>query len=203
MGKMNGTTGILALASVCVTTILAFAVSPDIGIFSGHADVGSVRRAGSVEFDSTKGAYLVSGGGENMWFASDAFHYVWKRASGDVTLAAEIHWIGTGGNPHRKACLVIRQTLDPDSSYADAVLHGDGLTSLQYREAPGDPTREIQSNVKAPGKLRIEKIGDYVSMSVATAGEGLRPAGGTFRIKFKEPFYIGLAVCAHDRCRVQ
>jgi hypothetical protein len=199
MGKMNGTTCILALASLCVTTILVFAVPPDIGVFSDHADIGSVRKPGSVEFDSAKSAYLISGGGENMWFASDAFHYVWKRMSGDLTLAADVRWIGTGGNPHRKACLVIRQTLDPDSPYADAVLHGDGLTSLQYREAPGGPTREIQSNLKAPGRLRIEKRGDYVSMSVAAAGEGLRPAGGTFRIQFKEPFYIGLAVCAHDR----
>jgi hypothetical protein len=196
---MNGTSGILALASLCVTTILVFAIPPDIGVFSSHADVGDVRKPGAAEFDAAKGSYLISGGGENMWFARDAFHYLWKRASGDLSLAAEIRWIGSGGNPHRKACLLIRQTLDPDSPYADAVLHGDGLTSLQYRDAPGAPTREIQSNVKAPGKLRIEKRGEYVSMSVAAAGEGLKPAGGTFRIQFKEPFYIGLAVCAHDR----
>lgn len=199
MQRMNGTSGILALASLCVTTILVFAIPPDIGVFSSHADVGDVRKPGAAEFDAAKGSYLISGGGENMWFARDAFHYLWKRASGDLSLAAEIRWIGSGGNPHRKACLLIRQTLDPDSPYADAVLHGDGLTSLQYRDAPGAPTREIQSNVKAPGKLRIEKRGEYVSMSVAAAGEGLKPAGGTFRIQFKEPFYIGLAVCAHDR----
>ena len=196
---MNGTTGVLSLACLCVTSILAFAAIPDVGVFSDHADVGEVRKPGSVEFDADKGAYTVSGGGENMWFARDAFHYVWKQASGDLTLAADVRWIGSGGNPHRKACLIIRQTLDPDSPYADAALHGDGLTSLQYRDAQGGPTREIQSNVRAPGKLRIEKRGDYVTMSVAAAGEGLRPAGGTFRIRFKEPFYIGLAVCAHDK----
>ena len=35
-------------------------------------------------------------------------------------------------------------------------------------------------------------------MSIAREGEELGPAGGSFRIKFKEPFYVGLAVCAHD-----
>ncbi len=199
MRTMSGTISILTFLSLWIGVILVFGAPANLGVFSDQADIGSVRKAGSAEFDSAKGAYLVAGGGENMWFANDAFHYVWKRMSGDVTLAADIRWLGTGGNPHRKACLLIRQTLDPDSPIADAVLHGDGLTSLQYRESPGGPTREIQSNIAAPRRLRLEKRGDYVSMSVAAENEGLRPAGGTFRIQFKEPFYIGLAVCAHDK----
>jgi dipeptidyl aminopeptidase/acylaminoacyl peptidase len=133
-----------------------------------------------------------------MWFTNDAFHFVWKEVSGDMTLAADIAFLGTGGNAHRKACLIIRQSLDADSAYADAALHGDGLTSLQYREDKGARTYEIQSNVSAPKRLRIEKRGKYVSMSLAREGEELHPAGGSFRVAFVEPFYIGLAVCAHD-----
>jgi dipeptidyl aminopeptidase/acylaminoacyl peptidase len=133
-----------------------------------------------------------------MWETTDAFHYVYKRVSGDLSLAADISILGTGGNAHRKGVLVIRQTLDADSPYADAALHGDGLTSLQYREVKGGPTREIQSNVKGPSRLQIEKRGDYVWMSIAKAGEPLQSAGGSFRIKLNSPFYIGLGVCAHD-----
>jgi len=133
-----------------------------------------------------------------MWFASDAFHFVWKRMSGDISLAADIRWVGSGGNAHRKACLLIRQSLDPDAPYADAVVHGDGLTSLQYREVRGGPTREIQSNVSAPSRVRIEREGDYVSMSVGRKGEALRAAGGSFRLILREPFFVGLGVCAHD-----
>jgi Tol biopolymer transport system component len=92
----------------------------------------------------------------------------------------------------------VRQSLDPDSAYADAALHGDGLTSLQYRESKGTRTYEIQSNVSAPKRLRIEKRGKYVSMSIAREGEALHPAGGTFRLNFEEPFYVGIGVCAHD-----
>jgi Tol biopolymer transport system component len=118
--------------------------------------------------------------------------------SGDVSLAADIEWLGTGGNPHRKACLLIRQSLNPDAPYADAVLHGNGLTSLQYREDRGGPTREIQSNISAPGRLRIEKVGDYVSMSIANEGESFHPSGGSFRLRLTDPFFVGLGVCAHD-----
>ncbi len=145
-----------------------------------------------------KKTYLISGGGENMWFTNDAFHFVWKKASGDLSFAADIKWIGAGGHEHRKACLLIRQSLDADSPYVDAAIHGDGLTSIQYREERGGVTREIQSNVKAPRRVRIEKEGDYVFMSVARENEALHTAGGSFKINFTEPFYIGLGVCAHD-----
>jgi len=35
-------------------------------------------------------------------------------------------------------------------------------------------------------------------MSVARAGEALHPAGGAARLSLTDPFYVGLAVCAHD-----
>jgi Tol biopolymer transport system component len=172
--------------------------SPKIGLFDDHRDIGTVKLPGSVEYDEAKKTYTIAGGGENMWETTDAFHYVYKRVSGDLSLAADISILGTGGNAHRKGVLMIRQTLDADSPYADAALHGDGLTSLQYRETKGGPTREIQSNVKGPSRLQIEKRGDYVWMSIAKAGEPLQSAGGSFRIKLNAPFYIGLGVCAHD-----
>jgi TolB protein len=177
-----------------------FLASPasDLGIFEKNGDIGDVRKPGSVEYDAARRSYTVAGGGENMWSTTDAFHFVWKRMSGDVSLAADVSFIGTGGNAHRKACLIIRQSLDRDSAYADAALHGDGLTSLQYREVKGGPTREIQSNVVAPRRIQIEKQGEYVFMSIAREGEPLQSAGGSFRIKLSEPFYVGLGVCAHD-----
>ncbi len=171
---------------------------PSLRLFDEHGDIGDVLKAGHVKYDAAQKSYLIAGGGENMWFNNDAFHFLWKRASGDISLAADIRWIGTGGNPHRKACLLIRQSLEPDSPYADAVIHGDGLTSIQYRQVSGGPTREIQSNVTSPFRIRIEKEADNVFMSIARENETLRSAGGSFKIKFSEPFYIGLGVCAHD-----
>src|SRR5215469_5465488 len=53
-------------------------------IFEGHGDIGSVRRPGSVDYDAGRQTYTISGSGENMWSGKDAFHFVWKKASGDV-----------------------------------------------------------------------------------------------------------------------
>ncbi len=182
---------------------LVLADSTDLGIFSGQQDVGNVAKPGALDFDPTNGEYTIAGGGENMWFTNDAFHYVWKKISGDFTLAADIRWIGTNGNPHRKACLVIRQSLDANSAYADVALHGAGLTALQYRETDGDTTHEIQSNISAPERVQIEKRGDYISMFVTSAEGLLSPAGAQYKMQLKEPFYVGLAVCAHDNKTIE
>lgn len=182
---------------------LGTAASSGAGRFEGHGDIGATKLPGAVEFDSAANAYVIAGGGANMWFTNDAFHFVWKKVSGDVTLAAEISFQGQGGDPHRKACLMVRQSLAPDSAYADAALHGDGLTSLQYRPAANDRTYEIQSAVSAPKRLRIEKRGRYVSMSIAGEDGAWQPAGGSFRLDLTEPYYVGLGVCAHNNDRLE
>ncbi|HLZ53517.1 MAG TPA: TolB family protein [Verrucomicrobiae bacterium] len=175
----------------------------NLGIFSEQADIGNVARPGSVNFDPSAGEYLISGGGENMWLTNDAFHFVWVKMSGDLSLAADIKFLGTQGNPHRKACLIIRQSLDSDSAYADVAVHGVGLTALQYRETAGDTTHEIQSDVSGPARVGLEKHGGYLTMSVAAAGEALHPDGAMYRIQFKEPFYVGLGVCAHNNKAIE
>ena len=188
---------VLLIASILLSTPV-FSQEAELGLFEGHDDIGVVQMQGSVVYDTDLHTYLVAGGGENMWFDSDALHFVWKQTSGDVSLAADISWIGTGGNAHRKAGLLIRQSLDPDAAYVDVVVHGDGLTSLQYRETKGGQTHEIQANVSAPFRVSLVKVGETAYMLVASEGEVLHAAGGSFKISLNDPFYIGLGVCAHD-----
>ena len=173
--------------------------SPSTGIFENHGDIGTVLHPGSVVYDAANQSYTIAGSGENMWFTADAFQFVWKKVSGDVTLTADISFVGAGVNPHRKAVLMIRQTLDADSAYADLALHGSGLTSLQYRATKGATTHEIQANTSAPRKLRLEKRGPYVYMELAGDGEALQMAGGSTRVPMEGSFYVGIGVCSHDK----
>src|SRR5271157_4011184 len=170
-----------------------------VGIFEGHADVGTVLHSGSAEYDAAKQSYTVSGSGENMWFTADAFQFAWKKVSGDVTLTADISFLGKGGNEHRKAVLMIRQNLDADSAYVDVALHGNGLTSLQFRDEKGALTHEVQSNISGPKRLRITKHGEYVYLSLAGDGEELHVASGSLRVPLRGEFYAGIGVCAHDK----
>jgi len=168
------------------------------GIFESHGDVGTVLHAGSVDYDPAKQTYTIAGNGENMWSSKDAFQFAWKQASGDVTLTADISFLGKGAQEHRKAVLMVRQSLDADSAYADVALHGNGLTSLQYREEKGAATHEIQANVSAPKRLRLVKRGAYLSMWLSDENGNFQLASGSTRIALQEPFYVGIGVCSHD-----
>ena len=186
-------------ASVLLSATHAQEADGGPGIFQGHQDVGTVLQPGSVEHDAARRTYTVAGSGENMWLTKDAFHFAWKKASGDLSLAADVAFLGPGKDPHRKACLMIRQDLSADSAYVDVALHGDGLTSLQFRPAKGAATHEVQASVSAPRRLRIEKRGAYTTLFLAAEGHEPGFSGAAVRIALEGPFYVGLAVCAHDK----
>jgi len=176
-----------------------------VGIFEGHGDVGDVGAAyaGNVEYDAGKVTYTIAGGGENIWFDHDAFQFAWKRASGDVSLAADVEFLGAGKNPHRKAVLMVRQSLEADAAYVDIAVHGVGLTSLQYRDEKGGTTHEVQANVNAPKRVKIVKNGDYFTMWVVEPDGEMELAGATGKIPLKEPFYVGIGVCSHEKDLVE
>jgi TolB protein len=173
------------------------------GIFEAHQDVGVVLTPGTAAYDAARHTYTLSASGENMWAAADAFQFAWKKAEGDIRLEADIGFLGEGGDPHRKAVLIVRQSLDADSPYADVAVHGVGLTSLQARDEKGAATHEVQSNVSSPQRVALEKRGPYFFMYVAGPGESLHFAGGSLRIPMEGPFYVGIGVCAHNKDRVE
>ncbi len=194
---------ILLIASACFATLGGHESAPSIGIFEGNHDIGVILHSGAVAYDSNKKTYTVSGSGENMWFAKDAFHFVWKKVSGDLSFTADIDFVGTGKEPHRKACLMVRQSLDTDSAYSDAALHGDGLTSLQFRETQGATTHEVQANAVAPKCLRLEKRGEWVRMYLADEKGEFHFCGSATRLALKGDYYIGLGVCSHNKDNVE
>lgn len=176
-----------------------------VGLFEGESDVGTVGTPGSVAYDAEAGTYLLGGSGENMWFAVDEFHYVWRKVSGDVALGAAIEVLssGEGANAHRKGIIMIRQSLDTDAPYADIALHGDSLTSLQFREEKGGITREIRTINAGPKRLRLEKRGDWFYMLAGDDAGSMSPTGSSARVKMVGEYYVGIGVCAHDNSKFE
>jgi TolB protein len=173
--------------------------SGTVGLFEAHGDVGIVLHAGSTDFDASTKTYTINGSGNNMWGTEDDYQFAWKKMSGDVTLTANISFMGLGGVPHRKGVLMIRQSLDADSVYVDAALHGNGLTALQFRDEKGAVTHDIESNIFSTQRMRLEKRGDFFYLSLSAGSEELHPAGASIRVPIKGPFYVGIGVCAHDK----
>jgi TolB protein len=172
-----------------------------VGEFEGSGDVGTVLHAGDVEFDAAKGTYTMAGSGENVWGAADAFQFAWKRVDADsnVVLTADISFLGVGKNEHRKAMLMVRQSLDADAAYVDVALHGNGLTSLQFRNEKGGATHEVQTIVNAPKRVKIEKHGDYFTMWVAGEDGKFQLAAASPGIAFEGQLYVGIGLCSHEK----
>lgn len=186
---------IAVVASVTVTR----GQSASVGMFDGHQDVGTVLHPGSTSFDSAKQTYTITGSGENMWFGMDDFQFAWKKMEGDVAISADIAFVGEKGNPHRKAVLMIRQSLDGKSPAVDIARHGEGLTSLQFRDEVGADDHEVQSNISAPVRVRLEKRGDHFYAFVSGKDGKLEPTGASTKLALNGPFYVGIGVCAHDK----
>ncbi len=53
--------------------------------------------------------------------------------------------------------------------------------------------------MSAPRRLKIEKRGQYVRMFLATADGEPAYSGAAVRIELKDPFYVGIGVCSHNK----
>jgi len=193
----NGWRRLAAITGFVLLGTMIAAPSGSLGEFDSETEVGGPLRAGSATFDAARGEYRISGGGANMWEQTDAFHFLYRQASGDLTLTTSVRFLQAGGNEHKKAGWMVRQGLGPSAPYADVVLHASGLASLQYRLTEGGETQEIQSKVSMPDTIRLVRLGNSFSMWAARAGGPLELAGSV-DVPLHDPVYVGLAVCAHD-----
>jgi catechol 2,3-dioxygenase-like lactoylglutathione lyase family enzyme len=193
---------VAAAATLTVAACFAQDRSAVLGLFDGQSDIGSVVPAGTGQYDPAKGVYTLTSAGANTWYRVDDFHYVWKKASGDLALTADVsfppHAYDHEPNPHRKAILMFRQTLDAGGIYADVGVHGSGLTALQYRGVRGANTQDIEINIAAPRTVRLEKRGDVFTLFLSMKGEPLHQVGASIKLHLKEPFYVGLGAVSHD-----
>ena len=198
---MRQTLLVVLSAALAVLPSASLAATPQLGIFEGQADVGSVAPAGKLAYDASSHVYTVSAAGENIWSTLDGFHFVWKKVSGDVSLTADMTFPDSSGSPspHRKAVLMFRQALNADGVYADAAQHGSGMTALQYRRTAGATTQDIELNIGAPHRVRLEKRGDTITMYVSMSGEPLHQVGASIKLHLDGTFYAGMGVCSHNK----
>ena len=166
-------------------------------VFENACDVGNCKLSGSFAYDKDKDVYTLTGAGTNMWERSDEFFMVWKEVSGDFTLSARIVFEGKGVNAHRKMGLIIRESLEADAKYADAAIHGDGLTSLQYRREKGDITKEIKSDNQMPDHIVLQRAGNVIRMKTGTGRYPDQP-DATLELALPQKCYVGLFICSHE-----
>jgi hypothetical protein len=128
---------------------------------------------------------------------------LWKRMSGDVSLAADVTFPDAKGYGDRKVVLVIRQNLEDDSKEAMIGEHGVGMIHLAWRPGKGALIKDMQyrfggtlTGVKAK-RIGIEKHGDAIAIFVSLQGEPMHQLGPPITLHFDQPFYVGVGFCSH------
>jgi WD40 repeat protein len=171
--------------------------SQNLGIFEGHGDVGTQVKPGSASFIPETGQYIVTGAGYNVWADHDEFQYVYKKMTGDFILYARAEFLGTWVNYHRKVGWMIRKSLDGNSPHVNAVEHGDGLTSLQFRRTAGAQTEEHKLKMTKANILQLERKGNQYIMRAAIYGETFM-TDTISGIDLGDDVYVGLFVGSHN-----
>ncbi len=185
------------LAVISIILISQFAFSQNIGIFDGHGDVGTNVKPGSATFIPSAGQYVISGAGYNVWGDHDEFQYVWKKMKGDFILYTRAEFLGNWVNYHRKVGWMVRQSLDGNSAHVNAVEHGDGLTSLQFRRTTGAQTEEHKLKMTHANILQLERKGNQYIMRAAIYGE-MFETDTINDINLGDEVYVGLFVGSHN-----
>jgi hypothetical protein len=174
-----------------------------IGVFEGQSDIGSALVAGSASYDAGTKQYTVNSAGYNIWYTRDEFRFLWKKMSGDVSLAADVTFPNAKGYGDRKAVLVIRQSLDDDSKEAMTGEHGVGMTHLAVRAEKGGNIKDMSFRFGGslgsawPKRVGIEKRGDTIALFISLAGEPMHQFGPPITVHFDAPFYVGIGFCSH------
>ncbi len=185
-----------------ILSTLTMAQSNSVGLFQHHTDIGNPKVKGDVVYDHNKQTYNLKAGGYNIWFNRDEFHYAYKKVHADFILTANVKLLGSGKDPHRKIGWMIRASEQDDAAQISAVIHGDGLTVLQWRRLRGaymrDPQDEIFTVKKNVQIIQLERTGKTYIMRIANAGEPLQEVGRTDAVDIPDDALAGLFVCSHN-----
>jgi TolB protein len=183
------------LLLLSVLSVQAIAQTASLGIFTNSGDVGGPAIKGATVFSGSE--YRVTGSGADIWDKHDQFQYVWREITGNFTLTVTLRHLGQGA-AHRKAGIMVRQSLDPGSAYADVIIHGNGMPGLQWRSKPGEDANAFDPPFDGPGTFNLKMVRTGVKVYLYLANEGSEPKEiAHTEVTFQNPVLVGLVVCSH------
>ncbi len=184
----------------CLLAATPFARAGKFGSFTNSDDVGAPPLKGSVEFDASTEQYKITGSGTDIWGRADQFHFVWREMSDNFSVTATAKFL-TEGIGHRKAVIMLRKSLDPDSPFLHLAIHGDGMPSVQFRNTKADNVNTVNFPTEGPGvwKLKLVRQGPTITFWISKDGAPLEELGHTTKNQLGSPIFVGLGVASHTQ----
>jgi hypothetical protein len=157
------------------------------------------------------GSIRMSGGGADVWFASDQFRFAYKQLGGDGAIVAKVRSL-VNTSIWAKAGVMIRGSLDPASAYAFMFPTPGGKRAFQNRTIIGGNAQSANSDFGAialPLWVKVERKGGNFTGYYSQDGQNwiVQPdtentasdrSPNPVRITMMGDVYIGLAVTSHN-----
>ncbi|HKX28706.1 MAG TPA: hypothetical protein VJ302_13490 [Blastocatellia bacterium] len=159
-------------------------------------DIGPVKMAGGATYAND--AFMIMGGGWDIWGTADQFRYVYQIASGDCEIHARVVSV-QNTDLWAKAGVMIRQALSPGSPHAMIVVTptAESGVAFQHRGGAGTVSANAQvAGVSAPYWVRMTRSGNTFTAYRSAEGT-VWTSMGSVTIPMPESVYIGMAVTSH------
>jgi len=157
------------------------------------------------------GHILMNGIGADIWGTADQGRFVYKQLTGDGTIIARVDHLDDTDSTHwAKAGVMIRQSLDPSSTWALALASPGNGTHFQARvttaaSATSDTSLTLpasQTTAQIPLWVKLERKGDqfnaYYAVGEATPTTWTANPWNPQTISMNATVYVGLAVTSHS-----
>jgi outer membrane protein assembly factor BamB len=164
------------------------------------ADIGYPAPVGSQQFK--KGSWTLQGGGFDIYFKVDQFHYVWQSLAGDGAVSARVSAeTSVNGNEYAKFGVMLRQSTDTSSPYYAALVTPSHGIFIQYRRKRGAGTGELllPATYKVPIYLKVDRSGNIFTAYTSEDGVTWTAVpGSSIEINIAGPMLAGLTVTSHN-----
>ncbi|MEA3226176.1 MAG: hypothetical protein U9Q07_09510, partial [Planctomycetota bacterium] len=146
------------------------------------------------------GTFTMTGSGADIWGTADQFHFAYKTLTGPGTIIAKVDSVQET-HVWAKAGVMIRETLDPDSKFADMVVSAASGVAFQGRTDTGaSAVGTTEAGIAAPHWVKLERdVAGNFTASHSTNGSSWVPVSSAvpLNIPMTSNIYIGLALTSH------
>lgn len=163
-----------------------------------NTDIGNTSIEGTTCFDTLNNTLTVSSSGDDIWNAADAFHFVYQETEGDLDVITKVDGI-VYTDAWAKAGVMIRTSLDPNSSHVMMVVTAGRKCTFQSRLGNGDLATSTHAPVvdfSLPFWVKIEKRGNIYRGYYATK-ENQWQLIDTYEFDLGNKVLTGIATTSH------
>lgn len=159
------------------------------------ADIGAVAAAGSASYNN--GTFTINASGADVFDFADEFRYIYQPFSGNLTLTARVASL-SNTNGWAKAGVMIRESLNANSSHADMLLTPSNGFNFQYRNGTGaGSTASGNAAGGLPNWVRITRSGNTLTGYSSVNGTTWTLIGSV-TISMTANIYVGLFATSHN-----